>query len=106
MHAVGVTHRDVKLENIFMDGSGAVKLGDFDLAVFHHEAQVRGGRMGTIGREGEAEGSKETKGTQTPMKELHRPHSICTATHKACSAVHWHPEPACNVRGCAHDAPC
>lgn len=40
MHAVGVTHRDVKLENIFMDASGAVKLGDFDLAVFHHEAQV------------------------------------------------------------------
>jgi serine/threonine protein kinase len=41
MHAVGVTHRDVKLENIFLDTSGAVKLGDFDLAVFHHEAQVR-----------------------------------------------------------------
>lgn len=40
MHAVGVTHRDVKLENIFMDANGAVKLGDFDLAVFHHEAQV------------------------------------------------------------------
>lgn len=40
MHAVGVTHRDVKLENIFLDASGAVKLGDFDLAVFHHEAQV------------------------------------------------------------------
>lgn len=42
MHAVGVTHRDVKLENIFLDASGAVKLGDFDLAVFHHEAQVGG----------------------------------------------------------------
>lgn len=41
MHAVGVTHRDVKLENIFMDAGGAVKLGDFDLAVFHHEAQAR-----------------------------------------------------------------
>lgn len=41
MHAVGVTHRDVKLENIFLDEHGAVKLGDFDLAVFHHEAQVR-----------------------------------------------------------------
>jgi serine/threonine protein kinase len=40
MHAVGVTHRDVKLENVFLDDSGAVKLGDFDLAVFHHEAQV------------------------------------------------------------------
>lgn len=40
MHAVGVTHRDVKLENIFLDASGAVKLGDFDLAVFNHEAQV------------------------------------------------------------------
>lgn len=40
MHAVGVTHRDVKLENIFLDASGDVKLGDFDLAVFHHEAQV------------------------------------------------------------------
>lgn len=45
MHAVGVTHRDVKLENIFLDDSGAVKLGDFDLAVFHHEAQV-GARTG------------------------------------------------------------
>lgn len=47
MHAVGVTHRDIKLENIFLDGQGNPKLGDFDLAVFHHEAPAKA-PVGTI----------------------------------------------------------
>jgi len=47
MHLVGVTHRDVKLENIFLDSAGHPKLGDFDLAVFHHEGPARA-PVGTI----------------------------------------------------------
>lgn len=47
MHAAGVTHRDIKLENIFLDCQGYPKLGDFDLAVFHHEAPPRA-PVGTI----------------------------------------------------------
>jgi serine/threonine protein kinase len=47
MHAAGVTHRDIKLENIFSDAAGHPKLGDFDLAVFHHEAPTRA-PIGTI----------------------------------------------------------
>jgi serine/threonine protein kinase len=47
MHQVGVTHRDVKLENIFLDSAGHPKLGDFDLAVFHHEGPARA-PVGTI----------------------------------------------------------
>ncbi|WIA20019.1 hypothetical protein OEZ85_005888 [Tetradesmus obliquus] len=47
MHAAGVTHRDIKLENIFADAAGHPKLGDFDLAVFHHEAPTRA-PVGTI----------------------------------------------------------
>jgi serine/threonine protein kinase len=47
MHAAGVTHRDIKLENIFSDAASHPKLGDFDLAVFHHEAPTRA-PVGTI----------------------------------------------------------
>jgi serine/threonine-protein kinase len=47
MHAAGVTHRDIKLENIFSSTTGQPKLGDFDLAVFHHEAPTRA-PVGTI----------------------------------------------------------
>lgn len=47
MHEVGITHRDIKLENVFLDCQGKPKLGDFDLAVFHHEAPARA-PVGTI----------------------------------------------------------
>ncbi|EQC39442.1 serine/threonine protein kinase [Saprolegnia diclina VS20] len=33
MHDHGVAHRDLSLENIFVDGNGALKIGDFGLAV-------------------------------------------------------------------------
>ena len=32
LHSVGVVHRDIKLENIFIDGDGYIKLGDFGMA--------------------------------------------------------------------------
>jgi serine/threonine protein kinase len=47
MHAHGVIHRDVKLENIFLDSKGRPKLGDFDMAVFMHEPPARA-PVGTI----------------------------------------------------------
>ncbi|EQC41565.1 serine/threonine protein kinase [Saprolegnia diclina VS20] len=33
LHAVGIAHRDVSLENIFVDAHGNLKIGDFGLAV-------------------------------------------------------------------------
>ncbi|GMH45770.1 hypothetical protein BSKO_13733 [Bryopsis sp. KO-2023] len=32
LHQVGITHRDVKLENVFLDASGYLMLGDFGLS--------------------------------------------------------------------------
>ncbi|GBF97716.1 serine threonine kinase [Raphidocelis subcapitata] len=47
MHAAGVVHRDVKLENVLLDASGAPLLGDFDLAVFAHNPPARA-PVGTV----------------------------------------------------------
>jgi serine/threonine protein kinase len=47
MHAAGVSHRDVKLENVFADAAGHAVLGDYDLAVFTHEPRTRA-PVGTI----------------------------------------------------------
>ena len=32
MHQIGIVHRDIKLDNILLDGHGNVKIGDFGLA--------------------------------------------------------------------------
>jgi NIMA (never in mitosis gene a)-related kinase len=47
MHHLGVTHRDIKLENIFLTQDGSPRLGDFDLAVFAHDPPARA-PVGTI----------------------------------------------------------
>ncbi|KIZ04148.1 Calcium-dependent protein kinase 13 [Monoraphidium neglectum] len=47
MHRAGVAHRDIKLENVFLDGRGRPRLGDFDLAVFSHDAPARA-PVGTV----------------------------------------------------------
>jgi serine/threonine protein kinase len=47
MHALGVIHRDIKLENIFLDGAGRPKLGDLDMAVLATEPAARA-PVGTI----------------------------------------------------------
>lgn len=36
LHANGVLHLDVKPGNVFADGAGGLKLGDFGLAVLKH----------------------------------------------------------------------
>lgn len=37
LHAAGVLHLDVKPGNVFVDGAGGLKLGDFGLAVLRHQ---------------------------------------------------------------------
>ena len=37
LHRAGVLHLDVKPANVYADGRGRLKLGDFGLAVLHHQ---------------------------------------------------------------------
>jgi serine/threonine protein kinase len=37
LHGAGVLHLDVKPANVYADGRGRLKLGDFGLAVLHHQ---------------------------------------------------------------------
>ncbi len=39
MHTAGFVHRDLKLENVFLDAAGAARLGDFGLALSLHEVR-------------------------------------------------------------------
>jgi eukaryotic-like serine/threonine-protein kinase len=41
-HAAGIVHRDVKPDNIFIDGGGAVRVGDFGLARIDQDSVTTG----------------------------------------------------------------
>ena len=49
IHAQGISHRDLKPGNIFMDARGQLKIGDFGLAKFQDSA-AGGGVGGEAGR--------------------------------------------------------
>jgi serine/threonine protein kinase len=46
MHKMGVVHRDVKTDNIAIDGMGNAKLIDFGSAILIEELEEDGFRMG------------------------------------------------------------
>jgi serine/threonine protein kinase len=49
LHAAGVIHRDIKLENLFVAPGRGVLLGDFGLALSVHEEKPIS-PVGTLGR--------------------------------------------------------
>jgi serine/threonine protein kinase len=40
IHTRSIVHRDIKLDNILLDGKGNVKIGDFGVSRLYHEGQL------------------------------------------------------------------
>lgn len=47
IHALGIVHRDIKLDNLFLGGGGVVWLGDFGLSLDRNEEKSVE-RVGTV----------------------------------------------------------
>lgn len=47
MHEIGITHRDIKLDNILLDGRGNVKIGDFGVSRRVQEDEILREQCGT-----------------------------------------------------------
>jgi NIMA (never in mitosis gene a)-related kinase len=48
LHAHHVIHHDIKPENIFVDGKGVVKIGDFGIALINHKHKESNPLSGTV----------------------------------------------------------
>lgn len=48
LHAHHVIHHDIKPENIFIDGKGVVKIGDFGIALINHKHKENNPLSGTV----------------------------------------------------------
>jgi len=40
IHTRNIVHRDIKLDNILLDGKGNVKIGDFGVSRLYREGQI------------------------------------------------------------------
>eukprot|EP00350_Pseudokeronopsis_sp_OXSARD2_P010086 CAMPEP_0170553810 /NCGR_PEP_ID=MMETSP0211-20121228/11626_1 /TAXON_ID=311385 /ORGANISM="Pseudokeronopsis sp., Strain OXSARD2" /LENGTH=246 /DNA_ID=CAMNT_0010862373 /DNA_START=2178 /DNA_END=2918 /DNA_ORIENTATION=+ len=47
IHITGVVHRDIKLDNILLDGHGNIKIGDFGVSRKTHEGEILFEQCGT-----------------------------------------------------------
>jgi serine/threonine protein kinase len=47
IHSRSIVHRDIKLDNILLDGKGNVKIGDFGVSRLYHEGQIMKEQWGT-----------------------------------------------------------
>jgi serine/threonine protein kinase len=67
IHSKGIVHRDIKLENIFLDTDGNVKIGDFSHAAYSEQSSSAETIYGTLGYMAPESFSSEQRGCEVDI---------------------------------------